>query len=57
MTLANEMLITIPSTSNTIKNTSNAREKKVLTVETDEETSSANTEEEFYWVKNLGFVS
>ena len=56
LTPATEMLITIPATSNTILRSGNAREKKVLTVETDEGTSSANTEEEFYWVKNLGFV-
>jgi len=52
-----EMTITIPAASNTIKNSSNAREKKVLTVETDEDTTSAHVEEYSYWVKNLGFVS
>ena len=57
LTAAKEMLITIPSASNTIENTSNARERKVVTVETDAGTSTAQTEEYQYWVKNLNFIS
>lgn len=57
LTPAKSMTITIPAASNNIRNTSLAREKKVLTVETDEGTSSAHVEEYFYWVKNLEFVS
>ena len=57
LTAAKEMTITIPATSNTIENTSNNREKKILTVETDFGTSTAQTEEYQYWVKNLHFIS
>ena len=50
------MLITIPATSNTIINNNNAREKKVVTVETDFGTATANTEDFEYWVRNLRFI-
>ena len=56
LTPATEMTITIPAASNTILRSSNAREKKILTVETDAGTTSAHVEEYAYWVKNLGFV-
>ena len=54
---SSEMLITIPATSNTIINNSNAREKKVVTVETNFGTATANTEDFEYWLRNLRFVS
>ena len=57
LTPAVEMTITIPAASNTILRSGNAREKKILTVETDAATTSAHVEEYSYWVKNLGFVS
>ena len=57
LTPATEMTITIPAASNTIRNTNNKREKKILTVETDAATTSAHVEEYSYWVKNMEFVS
>ena len=57
VTMSTSMLITIPATSNTILNDSNAREKKVVTVETDFGTATANTEDYEYWLQNLRFVS
>ncbi len=57
LTAAKEMTITIPATSNLIENTRNKREKKVVTVETDFGTSTAQTEQYEYWVRNLSFIS
>ncbi len=57
LTAAKEMLITIPSGSNLIENTNSKREKKVVTVETDFGTSTAQTEQIEYWVRNLSFIS
>ena len=51
------MIITIPATSNTIINNGNAREKKVVTVETEFGTATATTEVYEYWLKNLRFIS
>jgi len=57
LTAAKAMTITIPAASNKIENTSNDREMKVLTVETDFGASTAQVEEYQYWVKNMQFVS
>lgn len=57
MTPAVAMTITVPASANRIVQSSNRREKHILTIATDYNTDNEHNEQKDFWVKNLDLIT